>query len=333
MKSAAEMYSPLVSIVIPVYNGSNFLGEAIDSALSQTYANIEVVVVNDGSSDDGETERVALSYGDKIRYFSKENGGSSSALNCGIKNMNGEWFSWLSHDDLYYPTKVEEQVKVLRKLYAAYENEDCLRNNVLFTACEFVNENGTTLRCDSDKFISEMSSALKTMLGNEYLVAEPTRYIFHGCGCLVHKSVFDKVGAFDEKLRLLNDVDLWYRIYTGGYKIQYVPLVLVKGRVHAKQVSRSIGYSYHNPEQDMVWNRSLDWLKDKCPDNFEVFYLYGKNAYSKTRFAEGKLAFEQAKRIDNKKWLKLACTGMLCSCKAKGMALLKKVYMFLSHIR
>ncbi|MDD4547058.1 MAG: glycosyltransferase family A protein, partial [Oscillospiraceae bacterium] len=97
------MINPLVSIVIPVYNGSNYLAEAVDSALAQTYKNIEIVVVNDGSNDEGATEKVAKSYGDKIRYFSKENGGVSSALNLGIENMKGDYFSWLSHDDLYKP--------------------------------------------------------------------------------------------------------------------------------------------------------------------------------------------------------------------------------------
>lgn len=83
---------PLVSIIIPVYNGSNYMREAIDSALAQTYSNIEIIVVNDGSNDDGETRNIALSYGDKIRYFEKENGGVSTALNLGIKNMGGIFF-------------------------------------------------------------------------------------------------------------------------------------------------------------------------------------------------------------------------------------------------
>ena len=97
---------PLVSIIIPVYNGADYVAEAIDSALNQTYKNIEIIVVNDGSNDNGKTEKIVLSYGEKIRYFSKENGGVSSALNIGIANMKGEYFSWLSHDDMYLPSKI-----------------------------------------------------------------------------------------------------------------------------------------------------------------------------------------------------------------------------------
>ena len=72
---------PRVSIVIPAYNGSDYMKEAIDSALAQTYPDVEVLVVNDGSDDDGRTEAIALSYGDRIRYFRKGNGGVASALN------------------------------------------------------------------------------------------------------------------------------------------------------------------------------------------------------------------------------------------------------------
>ena len=88
--------NPKVSIIIPVYNGSNYLKEAIDSALNQTYANVEVIVVNDGSNDNGKTEALAKSYGDRIKYCYKENGGVASALNYGIKTMHGQYFSWLS---------------------------------------------------------------------------------------------------------------------------------------------------------------------------------------------------------------------------------------------
>ena len=109
------MKNPKVSIIIPVYNGEMYIKEAIDSALAQTYKNFEVIVVNDGSSD--KTDEICKSYGSKIRYFKKENGGVSTALNLGIKKMNGEYFSWLSHDDLYLPNKIKEQINYLNITY------------------------------------------------------------------------------------------------------------------------------------------------------------------------------------------------------------------------
>ena len=119
---SSKVFAPKVSVVIPVYNGANYLREAIDSALSQTYSNIEIIVVNDGSNDKGETRNIALSYGDKIRYFEKENGGVSSALNLGIREMTGEYFSWLSHDDSYKPQKIENSIRYL----STFENRDRL---------------------------------------------------------------------------------------------------------------------------------------------------------------------------------------------------------------
>ena len=98
---------PRVSVVIPVYNGANFLGDAIDSALAQTWRDVEVIVVDDGSNDDGATADVARSYGDRIRYLRTDHGGVSSALNAGIRAMTGEYFAWLSHDDVYHPAKLE----------------------------------------------------------------------------------------------------------------------------------------------------------------------------------------------------------------------------------
>ena len=97
--------SKKVTIMIPVYNGSNYLKEAIESALAQTYKNKEVVVVNDGSTDDGKTAAIAKSFGNKIKYYEKENGGVSTALNLGIKKATGDYICWLSHDDLYYQNK------------------------------------------------------------------------------------------------------------------------------------------------------------------------------------------------------------------------------------
>ena len=281
-------YEPKVSIVIPAYNASNYLAEAIESALAQTYRNFEIIVVNDGSKDDGATAEVAAKYSDQIRYFEKENGGSSSALNAGIANMEGEWFSWLSHDDLYEPTKLEKQIGYLNDLQTAQEER---YDQVLFCASECIDACGKKITKANSAKNCALAAQLAALRGNEYLMAEPTRYIFNGCSCLVHKSVFQRIGVFDEGLRLLNDVDMWYRIYAHGFKIHYLPEVLVYWRIHDKQVSRSAGYSYHNPEQDRHWKGVLQWLTDHHPDNPDLFFLYGRNAYLKTRNEEAQKAF------------------------------------------
>ncbi len=122
------MSNPKISIVIPVYNGANYLKEAIDSALSQDYGNYEVIVVNDGSNDNGETEKIALSYGSNIRYFKKENGGVATALNLAIEKAEGEYVSWLSHDDAYFPNKLSCQVNYLKSL--GYPERTILSANV-----------------------------------------------------------------------------------------------------------------------------------------------------------------------------------------------------------
>ena len=292
------MYQPKISIVIPAYNASNYLAEAIDSALAQTYKNIEIIVINDGSQDDGATRAVALSYGEKIRYFEKENGGSSSALNMGLANMTGEWFSWLSHDDLYVPEKLEKQLAYMALLNLG---EDELSKHIFFSASELIDADGHLIHSSSIKKTRKIADKIKSFPHNGHLIAEPTVYNFHGCSCLVHKDAFSKVGVFDENLRLLNDFDFWFRLYSSGIKVHYIPEALVKGRVHAKQVSKSIGYSYHNSEQDMFWNRSLNWLLENYPKQEKLFFLYGRNAYLKTRNAEGDRAFEHIKSMRVKK--------------------------------
>ncbi len=215
------IFHPKVSIIIPVYNGKNYLREAIDSALAQTYDNFEVVVVNDGSIDDGATEKIALSYGSKIRYFSKPNGGVSSALNLGIKNMEGEYFSWLSHDDAYFNDKIESQVEFLSK----EKNKEA----VIFSDYDLMNEHSKTFA--SVKVKEFPVNKLKL----ELIQASP----IHGCTLLIAKSLFAKAGLFDEKLRTSQDYDLWFKMadYTD---FVHLKKKLVKSRIHSEQGTQSL---------------------------------------------------------------------------------------------
>ena len=190
-----ENFYPLVSIVVPVYNGTNYLGEAIDSALAQTYSNIEIIVVNDGSCDDGGTEKIALSYGQKIRYFSKENGGTSSALNVGIRNMQGQYFCWLSHDDLYSPDCVKAQIDLLSRL----EN----KKTITMTDLNTIYQDYNTMCPDTNY----QHHAKKWPRRNESLIYPVIYMQLHGCQLMFHRAIFDEAGRFDENLcslRILN---------------------------------------------------------------------------------------------------------------------------------
>ena len=291
-KMKSNVYEPLVSIVIPAYKASNYLAEAIDSALNQTYKHIEIIVVNDGSPDDGATREVAMRYGDRIRYFEKANGGSSSALNYGIRQMKGEWFSWLSHDDLYLPEKVQAQIDYLN------EQESQKERFVLFSGSELIDAQGRVIHPYEARKDSAKAERINAFENNHWLIADQIKiYAFHGCSCLVHKGVFEEIGAFDESLRLVNDIDMWLRVFKNGYTIRYLPRCLVQGRIHGKQISREIGFSYHNPEQDRYWNQVLEYLcelKD-CKDWEKLMYSYACTAMQRTRRVEGKKSFDVLK--------------------------------------
>ena len=319
-----DMYTPKISIIIPAYNASNYLAEAIDSALAQTYPNVEIIVVNDGSKDDGATERIALSYGDKIRYFSKENGGSSSALNMGIVNMTGDWFSWLSHDDLYSPDKLKKQIEYINTLNV---NEGELEKHIFFSASELIDAEGKVIRSFKKKKANKIAFTINSVVHNGYLIAQPTVYNFYGCSCLVHKYAFEDVGMFNEKMRLINDMDLWFRMYSANYCIHYIPEPLVKGRVHTNQVSKSIGFSYHNSEQDIFWKRSYEWLVANYPNEEQLYFSFGRNAYLKTRRGEGDCAFSYLSTLNHKRKVTLSILKYVYICRSGVRNFAKNLYL------
>lgn len=212
--------NPLVSIVIPVYNGANYLREAIESALAQTYGATEVIVVNDGSSDGGRTRDVAASFGRRIRYFEKENGGVATALNLGIREMRGEYFSWLSHDDLYDREKVDRQWTVLQAL-----GDD--------TAIPFCNHRVI----DEAARVRSVGSLEASLRANSILLVVGTH--INGCSLLVPRAAFDAAGPFNERLRNTQDNELWLRMVMKGYRFHYMPDVLIQSRLHPGQTSRT----------------------------------------------------------------------------------------------
>lgn len=217
------MSNPAVSIVIPVYNGANYLACAIDSALSQTYPHCETIVVNDGSDDGGETERIALSYGDKIRYFAKENGGVASALNLGIRHMRGEYFSWLSHDDYYLPDKV------LRELQAIPAGRP---ETLVFSDYVYLDTiTGHNLAVDMAKRFTPRQLSVPLF---------PVMFqLIHGCAVLLHRSHLDRVGLFDEAQRSTQDYDMWFRAFRGSRTL-HCPHSGLVSRLHPQAGNQTI---------------------------------------------------------------------------------------------
>ncbi len=219
------VYNPLVSIVIPVYNGANYMREAIDSALAQTYENKEIIVVNDGSTDGGETERIALSYGEKIKYYKKENGGCASALNYGISKMQGQWLSWLSHDDVYFPDKVKASVACI------VENNLDPENTVVNTGSIVIDSEGKRRIGRSDPKQERFISA------EEMFSAFMNDICLNGCALLIPKKVLDQVGPFRTDYVYILDWIYWIDIAMTGCGFYKLSADLVKNRKHAQQVS------------------------------------------------------------------------------------------------
>lgn len=229
---------PLVSIVIPVYNGENYLKEAVDSALAQTYGFVEVLVVNDGSED--KTEEIALSYGDEIRYLAKGNGGVSTALNLGLAAMRGEYFSWLSHDDLYRPEKIALEMAEL--------SGDPTR--IVYSDYAVIDQGGATL---ATMDIAKKYPGLDLTFGLFPIL----RQVLNGCSMLIHKSHFARAGVFDERLRVTQDYDLWFRMLRGR-KLAYVNKPLVMLREHGAQVMHN--HERSRAESDELWLNMLGSL-------------------------------------------------------------------------
>ena len=238
-------FHPLVSIVIPVYNGSNYMREAIDSALNQSYDNIEVIVVNDGSTDNGATEAIALEYGDRIRYIAKENGGVATALNEGIKAMKGDYFSWLSHDDWISSEKIKNLINSLGDFN---KDTDVLSNYVNFS------------ELDKKYYKSDYSSpkrlSLFDVIRNLYC---PN---FNIETFLINKKIFKSTGLFDSTCKTTQDYDFIFRMICNGINFIYIDNEDTFRRIHPEQGTGVSNISLHIYELNILYNLYTKLFQD-----------------------------------------------------------------------
>lgn len=262
-----ENFNPLVSIIIPVYNGHKYLKTAIDAALNQTYKNIEIIVVNDGSKDNGKSERIAKKYGKKIRYYHKENGGVSTALNYGIRKMKGDYFAWLSHDDYIEKNHIEKLVE----LVSIEGNEKVIP----FSSFKIIDENGNL---DIPKTIDSQIFCMDykiSKLKNYYSLLQGE---INGGSVLIPKEAFEKYGLFNKNLRITQERDMWSRLIK-EYHFINVPYDTASIRIHSAQVSNTAPNVVEKSNEKCL--EILDKLhkEDKEELDYNELFFYTKMYY------------------------------------------------------
>lgn len=198
----------LVSVITPAYNAQRYIKRAIESVLNQTYKNLEVIVIDDGSTD--RTAEIIKSYNDpRIIYLYQENQGQGPARNYGIRKSKGEYITLLDADDVYLPEKIEKQVQFMQT-YPEYKAVYC-------NALHFYSDN--PYKFFKKKYDCPCGDIFPDLLRTSLI--NPNTIMFH-------REVLEKVGGFNEKRYYPEDWDMWLRIARACFRFGYIDEDLVK---------------------------------------------------------------------------------------------------------
>lgn len=207
---------PRVSVIVPSYNCARYLGRAIDSASEQTYKDYEIVLVDDGSTDD--TKDVAMRYGKKVTYLYQQNQGLSAARNQGISKASGELLAYLDADDMWYPEKLERQVAFLDA------HQEC---GIVHSEMSIINEQDEVLHV---RFYEETQRSVPQGYCLRQLLM---RCHIQPVTVVERRNVFDLVGGFEKQLLVAQDYLHWIMIAAEGQAIGYLVEPLGKYRWRA----------------------------------------------------------------------------------------------------
>jgi glycosyltransferase involved in cell wall biosynthesis len=210
---------PLVSVIVPVYNGENTIRETLESVFIQTVQDFEIIVINDGSQD--ATLEILSSIQDlRLKVFSYPNAGQAASRNRGFANSSGEFIAFLDADDLWTPNKLEAQLKAL---------QDNPHVAVAYSWSDFVDENGKFLR----------GGSRSTLSGDVYAKLVLTDFLDNGSNPLIRRQALLEVGGFDESLSPAEDWDMWLRL-AARYHFVVVPLPQILYRQSSKSESTNL---------------------------------------------------------------------------------------------
>jgi glycosyltransferase involved in cell wall biosynthesis len=262
--------------VIPAYNAAPWISETLDSVLAQTFDDFEVIVVDDGSTD--ETPEIVSRYQDSVRYLRKGNGGSASARNAGIRAAQSAYIAFVDADDLWMPQKLELQMDLLSKdTDLAWVYSDALvveekSNNVLYRVGKHVSLHAGDI--------------LRPLLLHDF-ISSPTP--------IIRREVFDVVGYFDESLLRSEDWDMWLRI-AAEFRASFVDQPLAKYRRHSLSKTETIDLEYtlrsrlQIVEKALAQNpKRLSGLRDRAVANVcsgvgRLMLKRGANVSARTMF-------------------------------------------------
>ena len=216
------MTVPLISVIIPTYNRSEYICDAVDSVLAQTYGNIEIIIIDDGSTDN--TEELLRRYGSKVKYIRQDNAGPSAARNNGIRNARGDLLAFLDSDDIWLSEKLERQIQLMEQ-----------SGGIGLVGCGSItiDSSGRAIA----RPVIRRNYTSKRRFVNELMVHN---IVCGGVsGSLIRRECFDKLGLFCEDLWIGEDRDMWIRI-ANHYHMRFVEQPLIKLRSHGANLNKNI---------------------------------------------------------------------------------------------
>jgi glycosyltransferase involved in cell wall biosynthesis len=217
--------APLISCIVPVFNGERYLREALDSILSQTYRPLEILVVDDGSTDG--TAALVAGYGDRVRSLFQPNAGQAAARNLGLSEARGEFVAFLDQDDLWHPEKLDRQ---LARFAVRPDLDLCVTHARNFWSPEL--PDAPPWLQDDPRFMQSLPAYALGAL-------------------LARRGIFDSVGKFDAALPVGEDTDWFLRTVEHGVTIELLPDLLMYRRLH--QTNRSWRTAIPNSTDRAIW--------------------------------------------------------------------------------
>jgi glycosyltransferase involved in cell wall biosynthesis len=248
---------PLISVIIPVYNGEKTIRETIDSVLNQTFQDFELIVINDGSQDTT-VEIVEGIQDPRLKLFSYPNAGQAMSRNRGFSHAVGEYISFLDADDLWTPDKLDAQLKALQ------ENPQAA---VAYSWTNYIDESGQYLRQGS--YVKVSGDVFKNLL--------VVNFLENGSNPLIRAKALAEVGGFDGSLTAAEDWDMWLRL-AARYHFVAVPSPQILYRVSATSSSANVSKLEAGclPAIERAFSQvpSLDYLKPTCLANIYKYLTY-----------------------------------------------------------